>query len=772
MEDLIIKINRKTRQVDLNNVSYIGNDHENLQENIIFQFEDEFVNGQARLEYEINGTKNYIILEKVAETYQIPVKNAITIYQERTLGKIQFQLVITEGTAEEETTVFKSNIFYLRCRPSINAVTEAPEGYELWIEQANAKLNQMDNLDIDVEKVDDVATVTITKKDGTVKEVEMPKYDDTDLKRRMQDVEENKANSDEVPRKLSELENDEGFLVEHQSLAGYATENWVENKKYAKKTELPDVSEFITKTVNNLTNYYIKTDTYTKQEVNDLIGQIQSASILVVEALPEVGKTNVIYFVPKEGVPGDIYNEYVYVNSLWEFIGNTQTDLAGYAKETWVNQQISDFLTQSQIEELVQNMIENKQDTLISGENIKTINGKSILGEGDMEIQTSAFIGATSDYSTEKRLNLNNIPIGKYMIMARYRNVDDNLFLEATYNGVHSTLDILKIYPIRGTYINCIMLNDLANDNLKGKDIAIFNYLQTGTTGNYVVIIKTISIGDNNELVETSVTNTLLTMVTTNTEQNITAKKTFTTLPESSVVPKTDNQLTNKKYVDDSNFNKQEILVSGENIKTLNGESILGEGNLNISGTRLLGHAADYSASNYLNLNSLEKGVYELKTNQNGSGINYDALYIEMTYNGHTSRMTPLISSPNIPIPGTSYVITVSDKIEDSLPNGTKVVTITYIRLNDTTGILRTERIILYTDSNSGARRSTGVLGSEVSLNLLNKSQTISAKKTFTVLPESSVVPSTDNQLVNKKYVDDTVGNINTALEAIINGGV
>lgn len=39
-------------------------------------------------------------------------------------------------------------------------------------------------------------------------------------------------------------------------------------------------------------------------------------------------------------------------------------------------------------------------------------------------------------------------------------------------------------------------------------------------------------------------------------------------------------------------------------------------------------------------------------------------------------------------------------------------------------------------------------------------SQTISGKKTFSVLPESSVVPTTDNQLVNKKYVDDTAETI------------
>lgn len=192
MSDMIINIEKKTRKVELSQV-YLGNDHENLQENLVFTF-DEFVNGQARLEYEIEGNKNYIILTKENETYTIPVKNVITIYQKETEGKIQFQLVVTQGTNEEEIPVFKSNIFYLRCRPSINAVNEAPEGYELWIEQANAKLNLMDekleeateaiedietaieetnNLDLDVNKVEKTTTVSLTKKDGTVKTVQI-----------------------------------------------------------------------------------------------------------------------------------------------------------------------------------------------------------------------------------------------------------------------------------------------------------------------------------------------------------------------------------------------------------------------------------------------------------------------------------------------------------------------------------------------------------------------------------------------------------------------
>ena len=130
--------------------------------------------------------------------------------------------------------------------------------------------------------------------------------------------------------------------------------NW--NNK-ADMNDIPDTSNFITKTVNDLTNYYLKTQIYTKTEVNTLIGQISTVSIQVVQTLPQTAQTNVIYFVPKDGSTGDIYNEYIYVSNNWELIGSTQVDLTGYATETWVNTQISGFLTQTQIQTLINNAL-------------------------------------------------------------------------------------------------------------------------------------------------------------------------------------------------------------------------------------------------------------------------------------------------------------------------------------------------------------------------------------------------------------------------------
>lgn len=176
MENINIKINKKTRMITELPKSTLGNDGENLQENLVFSFDDEFVNGTARLELlKPDKQKSYIMLEKIGETYQLPVKSVIT-----KTGKLDMQLVITEGSNYEEIPIFKSNKFYLIVNSSINAEIEQPDEYPQWIDVANTKLNEIDeailetsNLDIDVNKEDNVATITLTDKEGQTKEVEI-----------------------------------------------------------------------------------------------------------------------------------------------------------------------------------------------------------------------------------------------------------------------------------------------------------------------------------------------------------------------------------------------------------------------------------------------------------------------------------------------------------------------------------------------------------------------------------------------------------------------
>lgn len=126
-----------------------------------------------------------------------------------------------------------------------------------------------------------------------------------------------------------------------------------------KTSDLTNDSGFITNAVNDLVNYYLKSESYNKTEVNSLVNNITKVTISVVDELPEVGESNIIYFVPKITKEKDIYDEYVWISNDWEHIGSTDVDLTGYATENWVNAQITNFLTEAQVNTLIINALTN-----------------------------------------------------------------------------------------------------------------------------------------------------------------------------------------------------------------------------------------------------------------------------------------------------------------------------------------------------------------------------------------------------------------------------
>lgn len=104
-------------------------------------------------------------------------------------------------------------------------------------------------------------------------------------------------------------------------------------KNPTKLSELSNDVNFVTKAVNDLTNYYLKTNTYSKTEVNELINGITTLNVSVVTALPTSNISNkTIYLAPKSKTEtNNIYDEYLYVNNKWEKIGDTSIDLTNYA---------------------------------------------------------------------------------------------------------------------------------------------------------------------------------------------------------------------------------------------------------------------------------------------------------------------------------------------------------------------------------------------------------------------------------------------------------
>ena len=169
-----------------------------------------------------------------------------------------------------------------------------------------------------------------------------------------------------------------------------------------------------------------------------------------------------------------------------------------------------------------------KQDLLVSGTNIKTINSQSLLGEGNIEIESGS-----------------NIP---------FLFINSTTHLSGDFAAVKNA--IANKTPFEIYYVNILGYGDIAAPEVcfvSGENIqATFHF--ESTTANHTVVQTTI------------------------TPTGVSA--------------------------DTSYHSYQEQLVSGTNIKTINGESILGEGNLEISGS---GGTTDYTQlTNKPQINSVE----------------------------------------------------------------------------------------------------------------------------------------------------------------------
>lgn len=118
---------------------------------------------------------------------------------------------------------------------------------------------------------------------------------------------------------------------------------------------IPDVSDFITNLVSDLVNYYTKT------EVDSKISSIPKFSIEVVETLPVSGisETTVYLLKMSEAETGNLYTEYIYVNSAWEELGSQTLDLSGYVTTEALNTAIANFLNQTQVQTLIDTALED-----------------------------------------------------------------------------------------------------------------------------------------------------------------------------------------------------------------------------------------------------------------------------------------------------------------------------------------------------------------------------------------------------------------------------
>ena len=127
----------------------------------------------------------------------------------------------------------------------------------------------------------------------------------------------------------------------------------------------PEALGLVTKAVNDLVNYWLKTETYSKTEVDAIVTAIKNSRFEVVATLPTSDiKTNVIYLVPKaDAESGDIKDEYINLDGTtagWERIGSTDIDLSGYVTTTALNTALANYTTTTDLTVL----LAGKQDKI------------------------------------------------------------------------------------------------------------------------------------------------------------------------------------------------------------------------------------------------------------------------------------------------------------------------------------------------------------------------------------------------------------------------
>lgn len=258
---------------------------------------------------------------------------------------------------------------------------------------------------------------------------------------------------EDIPTKVSELNNDEGFITDYTetdpTVPNWAKQTQKPNYTYSEIKDTPtkishflNDSGFVTNAVNNLVNYY------TKNDITNILSTMSFISFEVVNELPKVGKSNVIYLVAKKSQDqSDIYDEYVWVENLktFENLGNTQIDLSDYSTKEWVRNEID------KIEALVFTPNIDEQGNLSwtnnggldnpEGINIKGESGVYVGDEEPTDLDIKVWID-TDGVQDNPYMNVGNVVTnsletseeGSVIIENRYIPTQDKTVTDFTFN--------------------------------------------------------------------------------------------------------------------------------------------------------------------------------------------------------------------------------------------------------------------------------------------------------------------------------------------------
>lgn len=336
----------------------------------------------------------------------------------------------------------------------------------------------------------------------------------------------------------------------------------------------------------DLSGYQPVGDYATNDSVNEEIETLRSSLQSKIDAKQDKGDyalksdiptkiselTNDSNFVTEAEVSGDLAGkaDKTYVDeqlATKQPVGDyaTKTELAGKADSSVVESLSTQVATNTSDISIIKTKQEEdgdkidsldkematKQDLLVSGTNIKTINSQSLLGEGNIEIKSGS-----------------NIP---------FLFINYTTHLSGDFAAVKNA--IANKTPFELYYVNILGYGDIAAPEVcfaSGENIqATFHF--ESTTFNHTVV-------------QTTITPTGVSAYTSyhSYQKQLVSGTNIKTINGQDILGSGNLDISiPDEYVTETELNaglgnKQDTLVSGTNIKTVNGESLLGSGNIDI----------------------------------------------------------------------------------------------------------------------------------------------------------------------------------------------
>lgn len=216
---------------------------------------------------------------------------------------------------------------------------------------------------------------------------------------------------------------------------------------------------FITKTVNDLTNYYLKSETYTREEVAALIAQIQGMEFVPVQTLPTASADTLrkIYLVPAANpqTANQIDEYYTQDNGsgaspryTWELFGSAALDLSGYVTTTALNAALASYTTTADLITL----LSGKQDTIADLVTIRSgaAAGATAVQPGDLPtvptISTDISADKASDTKTASPKAVADY-VEDSVVAVSAPTPNDGTIIFTHRNGDTDTVDLNHVHP-------------------------------------------------------------------------------------------------------------------------------------------------------------------------------------------------------------------------------------------------------------------------------------------------------------------------------------